>query len=104
MKTNLEIINENKDFLGYVFSFYGYEKGLTIGMYSDFFKNKLSKKKIESMFPTFLRKYIKVGRTFCGDSVDREMFRDYMLITLKIKTIDNVEHQWIKFEYKNLNK
>lgn len=67
---------EQRNFVNYVSEFY-----CGTGMYSEFFKGKLTRKMVRKMLPGFLDKNTI---EFKGDSVDRENFRDYMMKELNL--------------------
>ncbi len=64
-----------KDFSFYVGDFYAGDRGI----YKDFFNNELTQKTIHSFMPDFIRFR---GERFDGDSFDREILRDIMLVML----------------------
>ena len=75
-----------KRFLEYVFSFYGPNE-----MYGDFFKNTLTKQELFAAINLFQR---KGGKTFLGDTFDREIVRD---ILLTMRGVDITEYNVSKY-------
>ena len=84
----------------YIFSFYGKDEGI----YNCFFDNKLTKEDVDTHFPTFMRSYNKflkdhfdiLGYIITEDdisSIDREIFRDYLLVKLNDEPIDELEYK-----------
>jgi hypothetical protein len=84
----------------YIFSFYGKDEGI----YNCFFDNKLTKEDVDTHFPIFMRSYNKLLEDQCGNSgytiteeniswFDKEIFRDYLLVKLKDKSIDELEYK-----------
>jgi hypothetical protein len=63
-----------KEFIDYVCEFYCKGK-----VHSDIFRNQLTRKMVNDLFNGWYNKYIK-KHEFAGDSVDRENFRDHMLL------------------------
>lgn len=69
--------SEYRKFVDYVAEFYCGNDG----MYSEYFKNKLTKSVVAKMLPDFIKNY---KMEFVGDTVDRENFRDYMMNELNL--------------------
>jgi len=68
------ITKEKEEFINYVCDFYCKGK-----VHGDFFKNKLTRKMVKDLFDGWYNGYVK-NQEFLGDSMDREMFRDYLLL------------------------
>ena len=58
------------------------------GIYKEFFNNELTQKTIHSFVPDFISFR---GERFCGDSFDREILRDIMLVSLGYQNQKDVE-------------
>ena len=77
-----EVMRDN--FINYVLDFYGPE-----GAWDEFFDGKLTKDVILKYIDKFIRTRTRLSMWGRGDSFDREMFRDVLLIKLGI-TYDTV--------------
>ena len=73
-----------KDFADYVGDFYAADRGI----YKRFFNDELSQQTINSFMPDFIRFR---GESFCGDTIDREILRDIMLVSLGYQNQKDVE-------------
>lgn len=76
-------LSERDAFVDYIMSFYGPD-----GTWSEFFDHKLTKDIVEKYVDKFINKR---ETDFDGDSFDRELFRDFLLVKLGISDINEVE-------------
>lgn len=74
---------EKNKFVSYVLRFYGLN-----GTWGEFFDYKLTQKTVEKYVDNFIKKR---GKDFDGDSLDRELYRDFLLVKLGISDINEVE-------------
>lgn len=74
-----------RNFGAYMLSFYGKD-----GLF-DTFPEPLTTKTINKYLDKFIEKRKLEGK-WCGDTIDREIFRDYLLFKLKVKNIDKLEN------------
>lgn len=75
-------ISKRDEFVDYIFGFYGPNE-----VWGDFFNYQLTKDIVEK----YVDKFIKKEVNFDGDSFDRELYRDFLLVKLGFSDINEVE-------------
>ena len=72
--------DEKERFINYMLSYYG--PGTTY--YTEFFENKLNRDILQKYVNRFIEKRKKLNMWGGGDSLDREVFRDFLLVVMDI--------------------
>lgn len=83
LKAFEKILSERDMFVRYILSFYGPN-----GTWSEFFDHKLTQKTVEDNVDKFIKKR---GKDFDGNSFDRELYRDILLVKTGILGVDSTE-------------
>jgi len=73
----------SNDFVDYMIGFYGPNE-----IWGNFFNDNLTRDIVEKYVDSFIKKR---GHDFEGDSFDREMYRDILLVRMGISDINEVE-------------
>jgi len=77
-------ISRKDQFVDYFLGFYGSD-----GIYGNFFDNKLTSETVNKYIDEFIK---NIKGDFDGDSFDRELFRDVLLVKLGICNARQVEY------------
>jgi hypothetical protein len=75
---------QKQDFISYFLNFYDDD---------DLFEGKLSKELIDKYLDFFIKRRMKLFNWGNGDSFDREVFRDFLLVKLGLRSLNEVEYK-----------